>query len=52
MLTCSTIVKGTLVGITDQETMIAVKDLQTPLGIIPNAKVRISDVEYLEFSMV
>jgi hypothetical protein len=47
----NTVVKGTIVGITDHETMIAVKDLDTPLGIIPNAKVRISDVEYLEFSI-
>jgi hypothetical protein len=45
-----TVVTGTLVGITDHETMMAVKDLSTPLGLIPSGKIRISDVEYLEFS--
>jgi hypothetical protein len=45
-----TVVTGTLVGITDHESMIAIKDLSTPLGIIPRGKIRMSDVEYLEFS--
>jgi hypothetical protein len=52
MTNICTVVSGTLVGITDHETMLAIRDLKTPLGIMPEAKIRISDVEYLEFSMV
>ena len=50
-LIASTIVHGRFKGLCDQGNALALDDLQTPLGIVPDAKIRMDDVEYLSFPL-